>query len=309
MMTDKHDAQPDATAPPTQPPRVGRFAFIETSDVGLSASDGLSMITVVAPTLGPDGRGGRCEVTCWLPRHSEHAADLPVVVLLHGVFGSHWAWANKAGAHHTAQRHIDAGEIEPCVLTMPSDGLVGEGSGYVNHPSGPRCADWIADDVPDALRAAVSQIGTDSRFYIAGLSMGGFGPMRLGATRSDRFGAFAGMSSLTHLNQMAWCTHDATQFDGWPEPEASLVGTIKQHTGQHGPFRFDCGRDDYLIAQNRLLHEQLSAAAIEHTYEEFDGEHTWDYWREHPRGCTALLQFPSLVQRKHVPCRLKTRPS
>lgn len=301
MMPDPSDTQPEDTTlhPRAQPPRVGRFAYIETSDAApggsRGAGEGLSVMTVVAPTLGHDGRGGRGDVTYWVPRGCAGEADLPVVVLLHGVYGSHWAWAGKAGAHLTAQRLMDAGEIGPCVLAMPGDGLVGEGSGYVDHPGGPRVAQWIADDVPDALRAAVPQVGAGSVFFIAGLSMGGFGAMRLGATRPDRFAAFAGMSSLTHLRQMAWCTHDATRFDGWDTAEASLIETLTRERGRHGPFRFDCGRDDYLIGENRELHAQLDAAGVLHTYEEFAGEHTWDYWRDHLAD--ALRFFDSHLPR------------
>lgn len=109
--------------------------------------------------------------------------------------------------------------------------------------------------------------------------MGGFGAMRLGAARPDRFDAFAGMSSLVHLRQMAWCTYGGDRFTHWPEPEASLLETLRLNAGRHGPFRFDCGRDDYLLAENRALHAALEAAGIDHTYEEFDGGHTWDYWR------------------------------
>lgn len=257
---------------------------------------GLGLLTVVAPSLGWDGCGGRGDVTYWVPPDCDGKTGLPVVVLLHGVYGSHWAWASKAGAHRTAQRLIEAGEIGPCVLAMPGDGLVGEGSGYVNHPGGPQCADWIAEDMPDALREMVPQAGPGSRYYLAGLSMGGFGAMRLGATRPDRFAAFAGMSSLTHLRQMAWCTYDATRFEGWPNPEASLIETFQAQAGKHGPFRFDCGRDDYLLAENRALHDALDAGGIAHSYEEYDGEHTWAYWREH---LADTLRFFDQVEHSH----------
>src|SRR3546814_9304706 len=75
-------------------------------------------------------------------------ADVPIVILLHGVYGSHWAWALKGGAHLTAQRLIDEDTIPPLVLAMPSDGLWGDGSGYVPH----RTRDferWIVEEVPD----------------------------------------------------------------------------------------------------------------------------------------------------------------
>ena len=111
-MSDPSD--PPIPAPPAsraQPPGVGRFAHIETSDINPLRGDGLGTFTVVAPTLGTEGRPGRGDVTYWLPRDCEALTDLPVVVLLHGVYASHWAWSNKAGAHLTAQRMIEAGDI------------------------------------------------------------------------------------------------------------------------------------------------------------------------------------------------------
>ncbi|NBO04020.1 MAG: esterase family protein, partial [Betaproteobacteria bacterium] len=38
---------------------------------------------------------------------------------------------------------------------------------------------------------------------------------------------------------------------------------------------------DELIGANRILHGQLQAAGIPHTYEEFPGGHEWPYWTEH----------------------------
>ena len=67
--------------------------------------------------------------------------------VLHGVYGSHWAWAAKAGAHRIAATLIDDNEIPPIALAMPSDGLFGLGSGYVRH-SGGDFARWILDEVP-----------------------------------------------------------------------------------------------------------------------------------------------------------------
>jgi S-formylglutathione hydrolase FrmB len=47
------------------------------------------------------------------------------------------------------------------------------------------------------------------------------------------------------------------------------------------PLRFDCGTEDTLIGVNRQLHQQLDEAGIAHTYEEFPGAHSWEYWNEH----------------------------
>lgn len=44
------------------------------------------------------------------------------------------------------------------------------------------------------------------------------------------------------------------------------------------PFRFDCGIEDLLIEQNRILHRSLIENNIPHIYEENQGKHEWDYW-------------------------------
>jgi len=264
-----------------RPPSVGRFLAIENS--GVAEDSGLGHLTVVSPALK-----GRGDITYWIPPQAQQYSDLPVVVLLHGVYGSHWAWADQARAHQTAHRLIAEHKMKPCILAMPSDGLAGEGSGFINTPNeGPQYENWIADDVPDAMRHAVAQIGNGSRFYLAGLSMGGFGAMRIGARRGDRFAAFSGMSSLTHLRQMSWCTHQADLFLDLPDHTACLLHSLLENNS-YGPFRFDCGFDDYLIEENRKLHAVLLKNGIDHQYQEYPGEHNWDYWREH---LADTLQF------------------
>lgn len=267
--TDMSQPTPDA-----RPPSAGRFVAIE--DSGPSGETGLGQLTVVSPALN-----GRGDITYWVPPQSFSGTNLPVVVLLHGVYGSHWAWTAKAQAHRTAQRLIESQQIAPCILAMPSDGLCGEGSGYINGPDGtPQYEDWVADDVPDALTHALPQVGRASMFYLSGLSMGGFGALRVGSRRCDRFAAFSGMSSLTHLKQMAWCTHHAKRFCDLPDETACLLETLTQ-SPSHRPFRFDCGTDDYLIEENRALHHSLLERGIAHIYQEFPGDHSWDYWHDH----------------------------
>ncbi|MEZ4903874.1 MAG: hypothetical protein R2822_20045 [Spirosomataceae bacterium] len=46
-----------------------------------------------------------------------------MVILLHGVYGSHWAWPLKAQVHQTLQTMMEEGQLPPMLLAMPSDGL------------------------------------------------------------------------------------------------------------------------------------------------------------------------------------------
>lgn len=254
------------------------FAHLEVSDPTFPL-DGLRFATIDSPALG-----GRGDVSFWWPEDTDPAAALPLVVLLHGVYGSAWAWAAKAGAHRTAARLVEAGEIPPVVVAMPSDGLWRDGSGYVAHGGGgPDAASWIADDVL-RLASLVAPYDVDrSPAVVAGLSMGGWGALRLGATRPDRFRASYGLSSITNFGEMSQFV--ATPLDGYGFPQDEWdVGTAMAAaaaTTAAGPVAFRCGTEDPLVDGNRALHRRLDAAGVAHDYTEDPGGHEWPYWERH----------------------------
>src|SRR3982750_1148500 len=94
-----------------------------------SAPEGLRFVTVTSQALR-----GRADMTVWLPQGYESLDELPLTLLLHGVYSSHWSWALNGRAHHNAAQLIADGRIPAIGLVMPSDGLWGDGSGYLRHP-------------------------------------------------------------------------------------------------------------------------------------------------------------------------------
>lgn len=225
---------------------------------------------------------GRGDVSLYVPKQAEGETDLPVVTLLHGVYGSHWVWASWGKAHLSLQEMIDAGEIPPMILAMPSDGLWGDGSGYLEH-SGRNFERWIVDDVPHLVSEATGN-GLNAAHFIGGLSMGGFGAMRLGARNPKRYRGFSGHSSITKLDQMPEFVEEPLSVYGHgEEPDVSVLEAILENRDTIGPFRFDCGVDDTLIEHNRELAKGLKKAGVDFVYEEFAGAHEWPYWEEHVR--------------------------
>ena len=61
--------------------------------------DGLRQVTINSSNLG-----GRGDITLFVPELARDRTDVPLVILLNGVYGSHWAWALRGGAHRTAAR-------------------------------------------------------------------------------------------------------------------------------------------------------------------------------------------------------------
>lgn len=262
------------------------FRTLELSDPAYER-DGLRYVTVKTPNLT-----GRGDITVWLPRLDLIGAEpLPLVILLHGVYGSHWAWTMKGGAHRTAERLIREGRIQPMVLAMPSDGLWGDGSGYLPH-NGHNFERWIVDDVPKAVAAALpgNQVTAfPAQTFIAGLSMGGFGALRLAAKYPARFQAVYGLSSITHLNQLPLFVEESLSQYVQPNPtDESVLDLMLRNRSTLPPIQFDCGTVDLLIEHNRALHRALTEHQIPHQYVEFSGGHEWPYWQEH---LTDVLLF------------------
>lgn len=253
------------------------FRTLEVSDPAFSPP-GLRFVTVKSTALGQ-----RADLLLFVPPQAATLRDVPLVILLHGAFSSHWAWAFRGGAHLTSQRLIDAGALPPLVLAMPSDGLWGDGSGYVPHAA-QDFERWIVDEVPAAARAACTACSEASALCIAGLSMGGFGALRLAAKHPRRFVAAAGHSSVTEAAQLDPLM--AETRDGWSAAPAdtSVIAALLQASNANAPLpalHFDCGRDDPLVEANRQLHAELQAAVIPHRYAEHDGGHDWTYWAQH----------------------------
>lgn len=262
---------------------MSKFRTTEISDPRYERNN-LRFLTINSPALK-----GRGDISLFLPEGWEEMRDLPLLTLMHGVYGSHWAWPFKGGAHVTAREMIAAGELRPLAVAMPSDGLWCDGSGYLVHKTADYEA-WIVEDVRDAVLENVPAVTARSKQFIAGLSMGGYGALRLGAKYPHAYTAISAHSAITDFAQFAAFVdkpledYPLADFD-----DLSVLYWIKENASHLPPLRFDCGIDDSLIEVNRTLHRELEAAGIAHDYEEFPGEHSWDYWILHLRDTLRFI--------------------
>lgn len=259
--------------PMTQPAPLRNF---ECSDPRFE-HEGLRHLTITSANLA-----GRGDITLYVPAAARSLKTVPLVILLHGVFGSHWGWALRGGAHRTAARLIDNAVIPPMLIAMPSDGLDGEGSGYVPLADGSRDFErWIVEDVPATVAMAEPCFDPTSDRFIAGLSMGGFGALRIAGKYPAQFRAASGHSSATEFDQLRMFVSEPLAKAGVLPEDTSVLGTLARNHASLPPFRFDCGTEDILLEHNRRLHRELERVGIPHRYEEFPGGHEWSYWETH----------------------------
>lgn len=252
---------------------MNSFRTIEISNPQYEGD--LRFLTVKSKNL--KGRGDIC---LFIPALGIDVKSLPIYILLHGVYGSAWIWAMKGGAAQMAKNLMNNNIIKPAIIAMPSDGLWGDGSAYLPHPNY-NYEQWIVEDVPSAIIENIPFASKDSKICIAGLSMGGYGAIRLGAKYSKKFSAISGHSAITRLEQMTHFVEEPIEAYLENNEVQNLVDIVSKNKALLPPLRFDCGIDDSLIEANRTFHKQLDAAQVQHTYQEFAGGHEWDYWRTH----------------------------
>lgn len=261
------------------------FTELEISDPRFEL-DGVRVLTVASDALG-----GRGDISLYVP--DGIGPGVPVVLLLHGAHSSHWAWFGKGGAHRTARRLAAAGMTRPMVLACPSDGLWRGSSGYVDQAGG-AFETWIVRDVVAAVFGLLDLRPETSPLFIAGLSMGGYGALRLGAKHAGLFAGVSAHSSVTRAVDVAAFLGETATPAVPAREDLDVLGWIERRRADLPSIRFDCGTGDGVIAGNRWLHEALDAAGIAHTYAEFEGGHTWAYWAAHLED--SLLFFESALR-------------
>lgn len=234
---------------------------------------------------------GRGELCLFAPPLTEAVDDVPIVVLLHGITGSHWAWPFQGGAHHTAMRMMRSREVKPMVIVMPSDSrfrLDATDVSTVGHE------EWVGVEAVDVARKLLPQASRSSPVFVAGVSMGGFAALRLAAKHPSAYVGAAAHSPVTRLSQLGELTSYGSKPKLSPADEkGSVVQWMERRTGDLPPIAFDCGLQDPLIDGCRELHRDLDRLGVEHTYQELDGDHSWSYWAE--RVSHTLRFFDSLL--------------
>lgn len=135
----------------------------------------------------------------YIPDGRPPADGWPVLYLLHGLDGAATDWQTLGGIQSALDGLIADHRIRPMLVVMPPGG----NSWYVDSAEihGPgNYATATARDLPRAIEAEFP-VGTDrGHRAVAGLSMGGFGALRLGLAEPDRYVAVAAMSPAIWQN-------------------------------------------------------------------------------------------------------------
>ena len=223
-----------------------------------------------------------------LPAMSGQNTKFPVVYLLHGGGADFRSWSNDSDVSQYAAHGL--------ILVMPEGGS----SYYVNSATHPRdrYEDYIVEDlIPDVDRRFPTAANRSSR-AIAGVSMGGYGAIKLAFDHPDLF-VFAG--AISAALDVPSRPFSVRRVDQW-ERFRSIFGAVGSSTEQLAdPFLFEkasdparmpylwlaCGRNEALLGANRRFVAGLAQRNFLYEFHTAPGGHDWSQWN---------LQIPSLFQ-------------
>ncbi|MBN1808446.1 MAG: esterase family protein [Planctomycetes bacterium] len=196
----------------------------------------------------------------------------PVYYLLHGLSDSYSIWCRRTSIERYVARL-------PLIVVMPDGGR----GWYTNAEQGFAYEDLVMKDVIGYVEKFFpARTGSDRARVIGGLSMGGYGALKLGFKHPRRFSGIAGHSGAYSYGHSApgpeRSKETARIFGALPNPDEDVFALAEKNRALIPPLRFDCGTEDALLQHNRSLHARLQQLGVSHEYHEFPGAHEWGYW-------------------------------
>ncbi|MDR3706848.1 MAG: alpha/beta hydrolase family protein [Capsulimonadaceae bacterium] len=216
----------------------------------------------------------------------------PVLYLLHGMSDNNTAWTRRT----SIERYV---EDLPLIVVMPD----GDRSFYCDAIERPtwKYESYITSDLIDFVDETFRTVRSPKGRAIAGLSMGGYGAMKLALKFPKLFGvgiSYSGaLLAAARSESPEWsASKEWTDIFG-PAPKGGPNDTLALAEAAAGKGNapalwIDCGSSDFLIEENRAFHEHLNRLGIAHEYSEHEGAHSWDYW-----DAALLRTLPWLKER------------
>jgi S-formylglutathione hydrolase FrmB len=217
----------------------------------------------------------------------------PVLYLLHGLNGNYTDWTTRTNL-------LEYSRTLALIIVMPDGG----NSWYTNAAGVPadRFEDYVLTDLQSDVVRKYRTVNSRYGRAIAGLSMGGYGALKMAlkrpaafavagsfsgafsATREDGFGARLNATERERLERIYGASDTAARREN---DVYALAATAKPGSAPY--LYIDCGTTDFLLEDNRQAIAAISKAGLAYEYHEVAGAHSWDYWDRRIREFLPVL--------------------
>jgi putative tributyrin esterase len=231
-------------------------------------------------------------------QHTPPSGGYPTLTLLHGLSDDHTIWMRRTSIErYAAERNL--------AVVMPAAGR----SYYQDMASGAAYWTFISEELPQIMRGFFPLSSAREHNFVAGLSMGGYGALRLALAFPERYAAAASLSGALDVARRAReagrknARVSLAEMQAIFGPELQVEGTsvdlfhLAQQVATSGAPRpqlhLACGTDDGLLAESRAFRKHLQLLKWEPTYHEGPGAHEWSVWDADIQRVLQWLPIPS----------------
>lgn len=200
----------------------------------------------------------------------------PVLWLLHGLSDDHTIWCRRTSIERYAAEYGLA-------VVMPA----GDRSFYCDMAYGGKYFTYISQELPALARSFFPLSDKREDNFVAGLSMGGYGALKLALTYPERYAAACSLSGCTNI----MCLFDRLGGDSLTKPifgdkdprntPDDLFWLLRQdvEAGKELPELYSwCGTEDFLFEDNQKFAALCKELNVDLRYTTEPGTHEWGFW-------------------------------
>lgn len=225
-----------------------------------------------------------------------------VMYLLHGYAGDCSDWSRMS----LIERYVSDTQV---VVVMPSCG----NGFYTDAVHGEKYWSFLSAELPELISRyfPVSKRREDT--FAVGLSMGGYGAVKLGLRFPHRYGyvaSFSGVLDISKVRQM-WTENpelvpncntvpdfyaifgEEEAFTGSQDNLFALIDSVPPDCRPQ--IALLCGNHDFLLEINRNFYQTMQAAGLPCRYREFEGGHDWTFWNT---SLAETIHWLPLIKKK-----------
>ncbi len=215
-----------------------------------------------------------------------------VLYLLHGLSDDYTAW----GRYTAIERYANESGL---VVIMPDGGK----SFYTDMAAGDAYYTFFIHELYPYIQSLFKVSTKREDTFIAGLSMGGYGALRMALLHPEKFSAAGSLSGCVDVchrlaHDPRWKQAKASVFGAERNPEGTeldLFHLIKTYRSPL-PLRIylGCGTEDFLYQDNLKLEKELSLSSIPYQFSASAGIHDWKYWDAEVQKTIRFLLNPAI---------------
>jgi len=210
-----------------------------------------------------------------------------VLYLYHGYTDDYSKWLRLT----SIERYANETGI---AVVMPDAGK----SFYVDMVHGDSYFTYLTEEVPATVTSWFPITDDPTCTYIAGLSMGGYGAMKMVLTYPERYAGVGTFSRALAMHQLLQAEMDEnaedwlkrlekdlplvygydTDITGTENDVFALAASAKAQGKEFPKIYVGCGTEDFIYEESKAFKDHLQSQNIDCIYQERPGVHEWGFW-------------------------------